>query len=260
MSAHSFPRIEARTIDERFTDKIVRSPSNVDSTWILPGPNDPSVPYLPLYHDEFGCHACPFVCRTKESIKGHYSKSHRSQFQSIKILWRKGIHIQSFAKGVKNQCFEINKDHVSVGIKTSIEADDVQSLVRRRLHSQIRLQIDTATESMMTIEKSSISTEVSPWLERTRWIDHLQGYDLRRMAKSTDLPTKRENILETICQGIQRSIIQMKQMVLDQKIGHFDLKQINSFDRYKSFSKPLNVQIQDSTFNFYISVWQRLVC
>src|SRR5437773_7868791 len=83
------------------------------------------------------------------------------------------------------------------------------------------------------------------------------------MARLVDLPEGMagENLrLQIICESIDRLLDGARKAVLDRKINHFDAKQINSFMRYKIFSKPLNVKIQQNTFQRYKLIWKCLIC
>src|SRR5947207_12977699 len=83
------------------------------------------------------------------------------------------------------------------------------------------------------------------------------------MARQVDLPddTAGEDLrLQTICESLDRLLDGARKAVLNRKINHFDAKQINSFMRYKIFTKPVNVKIQHSTFRRYKLIWKRLIC
>jgi len=66
--------------------------------------------------------------------------------------------------------------------------------------------------------------------------------------------------LQTICESLDRLLGGARKAVLNRKINDFDAKQINSFMRYKPFTKPVNVKIQYSTFRRYKLIWKRLIC
>jgi Orsellinic acid/F9775 biosynthesis cluster protein D len=265
MSVHLWSKTEAKAIDEQFIDKTIRSPNHPNCTWILPKPEDPAIPYLSLHEEGYGCHLCAFVCRTQASIVNHYSIRHRDEVHSspLKQLYRRNVHVQSFTKGANNQCFEVNRGNDNdSNTKTSsiLPFNDIATQIRKQLHLQMQQRTNTVKESLSIIQKSQDYREVSPWLHRTKWITHLQGYDYRQIAKLVELPKKEEQVLTVICDAFKRAMFEAKQIITEQKLSQFDLKQINSFDRDKSFSRPLNMDIQDSTFNFYISVWQKLLC
>src|SRR5271168_2313100 len=81
-SVHSWSPAEAKAVDQQFIDKVMRSPGLPNCTWIFPKPEDPSIPYLSLHDDGYGCHICEFTCRVKGSITTHYSIHHRDEVHS----------------------------------------------------------------------------------------------------------------------------------------------------------------------------------
>jgi len=46
VSTHLWSKTEATAIDQQFNDKAIRSPNHPNCTWILPEPDDPSIPVL----------------------------------------------------------------------------------------------------------------------------------------------------------------------------------------------------------------------
>lgn len=122
------------------------------------------------------------------------------------------------------------------------------------------MDLRTDAESIQT---SSIRTEISLWQEKTRWIEHLSGRNLIVMARLVELPEGigiEDPRLQIICESLDRLPDGARKAVLERKINHFDSKQINSFMRYKIFTKPLNIKIQQNTFQRYKSIWKRLIC
>jgi len=261
ISTHLWSKKEATAVDQQFNDKAIRSPNHPNCTWILPEPHDPPIPHLPTYDDGFGCHLCKFVCRSEGSIVNHYSKRHREVVhrKPLKQLYRRKVSVQSFTNGAHNQCFEVNRGKNDAESIAS-PFNNAAAQVREMLHQQMQKQTDAIVQSQSIIQKSGDRREVSPWLDRTKWIDHLQGQDLQQMAKLVELPHRNEPTLIMVCDALKRAMFEARQMIVNQSVSQFDLQQINSFDRNKAFSRPFNIKIQDTTFNFYIAVWQKLLC
>src|SRR5438045_3623883 len=83
------------------------------------------------------------------------------------------------------------------------------------------------------------------------------------MARLVDLPDgmdEEDLRLQIIFKSLDRLLDGARKAILDRKINHFDMKQINSFMRYKTFTKPLNVKIQHCTFQHYKLIWKRFIC
>jgi len=279
---HGWPRVEAKAMDKQFVDiTLIRSPSDPSTTWIIPKPEDRPVPYLPVHKKGFGCHLCQYVCRGKKTMYNHYSNHHRDEFDGFaNKLWREEVQLQAFAiAGPNKQFFEVNRGSNASStngapsinnsiIRTTPSGDleqDVATVLRRELHAQIKQRLNMVQNSMATIQKSQDPREINPWLERTRWIDHLQGQDLRQIAKLTLPPRRSEKVLSMICGAFKVLIHNTKKLIVDRDqnvtFSHFDMRQINSFNRDVTLAKrPMVVQIQDATLNSYIGVWQRLLC
>ena len=168
--------------------------------------------------------------------------------------WKKGLWVQSFFPGSGLHYFEVARNH-----KRNENSMDGMNLTRgEKFRQQLRATLERREMELKkdaeSIQISSIRTEISLWQERTRWIDHLSGHNLIVMARLVDLPEGRginDVTLEIICASLDRLLNGARKAVLDRKINHFDAKQINSFMRYKIFSKPLNVKIQQNTFQRY---------
>ena len=279
VETHSWPRNEAKEVESQFIDKVIRSPSDKPCLWIVPKPQDPPVPYLNLYDNGFGCHTCAYVCRSKAVMQNHYSNQHRDQFaESSARLYRKNVCVQSFSLGTNSQCFEVTMPMSTtpttivtgttgtgtagnIAYTTPTAINDMAAALRAKLHRQVERRTETIQQSRTLIELAKDTREVSPWLDRTKWVEHLQGQDLVQMAKLAMMPATKEIELNEICVAFKRMMHSTRQLVRDQKISHFDLKSINSFTRHHDFQRPFNIaELQEVTFNHYISIWQRLLC
>ena len=277
VATHSWPRNEAKEVASRFVGKVIRSPSDKPCLWIVPKPQSPPVPYLNLCQTGFGCHACAYVCRSKAVMWNHYSNEHRDQFaESPARLWRKDVCVQSFSLGTNSQCFEVTIPTaptvtIAAAAATAIAGNavymtpsainDVAATLRAKLHMQVGQRTERIQQSRTLIETAKNAREVNPWLDRTKWVKHLQGQDLVQMAKLAAMPAIKETELNEICVAFKRMMHKTRQLIRDQKINHFDLKSINSFTRHQDFQRPFNIaELQEPTFNHYISIWQRLLC
>ena len=161
--------------------------------------------------------------------------------------WKKGLWVQSFFPGSGLHYFEVARNE-----RRNENSMDSTNMTRgERFRQQLRATLERRETDLRTdadsIQTSSIRTEISLWQERIRWIEHLSGCNLIVMARLVDLLKSRgiDNVmLEIIYVNLDRLLNETRKIILDRKINHFDAKQINSFMRYKIFSKPLNVKIQ----------------
>ena len=264
-SVHHWSPNDARQVDQMFVEKAIRSPSDHETPWIYPNPEDPPVPFLSLNSHGFGCHACEYVCIAKRTMINHYCSHHRQEFEGSAVqLMRKHIHVQQFVTVGKSTFFEVNRGNtndITVSIPTIGEN---ASTIRDKLHVQMQKQKSTVADNLSIIQKARDRREISPWLERTRWISHLEGHDMIKLVQLIAVPKTSRGChvgLISIITSVNRVLINTRTMVTEDKIlGDFDLKQINSFERHKQYSRPINLDITPETLKFYIGTWQRLLC
>ncbi|EON68441.1 hypothetical protein W97_07651 [Coniosporium apollinis CBS 100218] len=113
------------------------------------------------------------------------------------------------------------------------EADFVTAQVDGMLEEGLQ-EVD-ASENL--ILDNAAQTEVSLWLEMTRWPRYLRGYSLDRIV---------EEAHKSVC---------------DDKVNVFDQARINSFiQRRRAWDRPLMIKLKKSTYRGYKLVWQRLIC
>jgi hypothetical protein len=110
--------------------------------------------------------------------------------------------------------------------------------------------------------QTSHRTEVSPWLELTRWREYLMGHRLDTVAALGAKPELgREPLLEAFADSVQRLIEAGRQAIIKHQINHFDQISINTFSGApRKRSRPIRVDLQPGTYRRYRVTWQRLVC
>ena len=158
--AYSWSLAKAKAMDQQFIGKAVQSPCKPNCTWILPKPEDPNIPYLPLLGDGLSCHVCQFVCRTESTIKKHcyIYKHHRDEInpKKLKELYRKKVQIQWFTKGgAHNLCFEVNRQ---INAKPPLApCMDTATQIRQKLHLRIQQQTNAVKESLAIFNSRKIT-------------------------------------------------------------------------------------------------------
>jgi len=175
-------------------------------------------------------------------MRSHYSVKHRGEFSQSSHLWRKNLWIQAFSPQGRREYFEVDRDIAKSNNQPSVQSaeqntSNVSQRVQRiqqQLREQVQQHATKFTQSLEMIQKSQIATEVSPWLQRTKWIEHLQGYNLQQIAKLVEPLNKKEGDLQTICNSFRGIVMTAKQSIEQGKINHFDTMQINNFSRHKS--------------------------
>ena len=134
----------------------------------------------------------------------------------------------------------------------------------------IRAQIDKALEQgdqetrafEERILDNAAPTEVSPWLEMTRWPKYLHGHsfiEVARLASPANLAT--EPLLVEFLDSLDRVVKQAHASIQDDKVNVFNQARINSFiQRRRAFDRPLIIKLRDSTYQSYKQVFKRLIC
>ncbi|KAK7177297.1 hypothetical protein PSPO01_16657 [Paraphaeosphaeria sporulosa] len=243
-----------------------------------PPPTKPPFPDLKLYRG-YQCTRCDFIrSRTNSALK--QIKKH---FNEHRLLPRKGgrpkriadipeqdkgpvfreVYCQRFfVQGVQASFFEVNVP------------EKVQKLVKARLrgHTDVyRALIDEQLtagnyeqDARAQIYSSQVSkTEVSPWLEMTRWPRYFHSLniaDVAPLAYAANPIT--EPALVLLGESFDRIIERAHRSVCEDKISVFDQAQINSFTTGRSgkHDRMLMVKLAKSTFRGYKSIWKRLLC
>lgn len=102
-------------------------------------------------------------------------------------------------------------------------------------------------------------TEVSPWLEMTRWLKYLQGHlfdDVALLASPAD------QAAEPLLVEFSDSLVEeAHSLIQNNKVNVFNQARINSFiQRRRAFDRPLMTKLRDSTNQNYQLVFKRLIC
>jgi hypothetical protein len=104
-------------------------------------------------------------------------------------------------------------------------------------------------------------TQVSPWLERTRWRKYLNGVRFAKAARLARLPDPEECNLMGLISSIDRLIESAHATVNEDKVNFFAQRCISSFlPHKKAYIQPLMVKLQNPTYKRYKDTWKRLLC
>jgi hypothetical protein len=134
--------------------------------------------------------------------------------------------------------------------------------VRAEIFGQLAVHRERDQAVSSVIATDIDRTEVSPWLELTRWSTYLRGHSLFDAARLEALPVAgSESLLEILCKSIDRLVDSAHRSVCEDRINALDQMRINSFlQRPRAADKPLMVKLQNSTYKRYSSIWKRLLC
>jgi hypothetical protein len=275
------PALTSRKLLSR-PDIVLLDPA--EETLAPPKPDSDALPFLEV-HVGFQCKKCPkILCDTKSIVK-HLRKIHKISrrgpgrpsisSQRIEEDWTKVACQRFFTSGHQSTYFKVLSREESKRRQTDATQDSgrrgqngtPEGLTEADLvHAEISLQLSTYQKGLKAtrevVNKDVDKTEISPWLQLTRWSTYLDGHSLCDVAKLADLPQKTsEPLLSIICDSIDRIVEQAHRSVCEDRINVFDQMRINSFlQRPRAADKPLMVKLQESTYKAYKSVWKRLIC
>jgi hypothetical protein len=252
-----------------------------------PAPETVALPALKIVKG-LGCSYCLFVGRDRGCLSQHFNISHAvkrrgpggpslsaqsklkqrldREHYGDRPPWGVAFYQRFFQSGRGSNYFrvaaplqqggpepcETNGDHNE---KPCRPADDLASSVLAEL-GQLE---EEQTHQGAINSRLPGKTQVSPWLERTRWASYLDGipfdYAIRlgRAACHSDEP-----VLYELSSTIDRLIEVAYQEVCEDKINFFGQKRIMSFIPGREvYSKPLVFKLQEGTYRQYKMVWKR---
>ena len=153
--------------------------------------------------------------------------------------------------------------------------------IREQVEQQLAQKLQAREEARVTAGlQTPQATEVSLWLEMTKWGDYFAGKHLRAAARLIDLPEQRrvialagtdsstgpsyntagERRLTLILRSFDRLIEQARQSIAEEKINIFDQHKVNSFLRRRTYQRPLLSKLQPGTYRSYQVILKRLTC
>ncbi|PSN58805.1 hypothetical protein BS50DRAFT_509763, partial [Corynespora cassiicola Philippines] len=275
---HTRPRKSATKLAQRLKARYnILDPTAV--TIPTPAPTDPPLPDLELYRG-YQCTRCPLtLSKTKKAqqcLQQHFN-SHRllprKRGRPGKVadipaedegpMFSEVFCQRFFVSGAQSSFF-------SVHLPSSVEKQATARPERRNadlLRALVAEQLDVETREREAKEHTYSSqtsrTEVSPWLEMTRWPRYFNGLN---MAEVAPLAYKANPITEpyltALSESFDRIIEQAHQSIREDKVSVFDQAKISSFitGRSTKQERMLMVKLQKSTFRAYKDLWKRLLC
>jgi hypothetical protein len=244
-----------------------------------PPATDPPIPELRL-HRGYQCTRCSFVLRSqgkeaKNSIGRHFNVHRlvpRKPGRQAKIAGTPAADSEPMFSEVYCQRFFVSGAQ-SCFFTVNVP-DQVQELVKNRLRGHADVFRALITEQLTAgnheqdaraqIYSSYVSkTEVSPWLEMTRWPRYFHGLhmaDVAPLAYAANPIT--EPALVLLGESFDRLIKHAHQSICEDRISVFDQAQINSFiaGRSGKHDRMLMIKLAKSTFRLYKGLWKRLLC
>ncbi|GFF61387.1 conserved hypothetical protein, partial [Aspergillus udagawae] len=226
-----------------------------------PSTGDPPVPGLPVYQGR-GCPHCPYICRALARLQDHRAQKHKDQ--DGYWGWGKLSAAQAQARAQARPADRV------VSCQRFYRAGPGSHFFetpaeRIRTHIDQALREAEAAAKLINSQVPSLDhhpTEVSPWLELTRWPEYLRGQDLTAVALlGCPADPVQDPLLTLFSASVERLIQQAYQTIRSGQINEFDQVQINTFFREPGvWNRPIQIHLRPKTYRQYCQVWQRLVC
>lgn len=236
------------------------------------------IKHIPLYTDGLQCRLrpadCDYICRSDDVMRKHWRQQHnwslcgsrgggaagrRRQAENKRQHVVQSVCCQRFFHTRSGARYFAVLDAALPAVPTAqVDKSDAMASVFANLDSLEAVQC--AREQ--TVVASAGPTEVSPWLQMTRWTHYLDGFDLVTTAGLADLPrTDTEPVLAMVCESVDRLIESAYAAVCDERINVFDQTRINSFmQKPRAIDRPLLVKLQKPTYRRYKNIWKALLC
>ncbi|KAL5373648.1 hypothetical protein PMIN06_012450 [Paraphaeosphaeria minitans] len=257
---------------------MLKSPVDPDSPCFrLPPAGQLALPHLPI-HKGLSCPDCEYTCTASRVLAKHFNDLHaehkRAPGRQPKAAavtapqWKQVSCQRLFVGGAKSGYFAV------VSPTEAIEEEEAQrrkAIAARSPESEyIRAQVDEALKKSNretsalenVILYNAAPTEVSPWLEMTRWPKYLQGHSFDEVALlASPANPASEPLLAEFSDSLDRVVEEAHSSIRNDKVNVFDQARINSFiQRRRAFDRPLLTKLRDSTYRGYKQVFKRLIC
>lgn len=193
----------------------------------------------------------------KKHIEGNRREGRPSKAAEPVVPRQKTVSCQRlFVSSAKSHYFEVVSPTEFKEAEETKRRQDMATILSKA--NYIRTQIDEALEEgdqevkacEDIILDNAAQTEVSPWLEMTRWPRYLKGYSFGEvvpLASSAD-PTS-EPILVEFSNSLDRIVEQAHSSICNDKVNVFDQARINSFiQKRRAFNQPLITKLRNSTY------------
>jgi hypothetical protein len=245
-----------------------------------PPATTPPIQDLTLYPG-YQCTCCSFVLRSggkeaKASMQKHFNKHRlvpRKRGGQAKIAGIPAKDSGPMFSEVSCQRFFVTGPQSSFFTVTVLDqaqqlaesrprghANVFQALINKQLTAGIQEQDNRAQIYSSQVSK----TEVSPWLDKTRWPRYFHGLNMANVAPLAYAANPiTEPALVLLGESFDRLIERAHQSICEDKISVFDQARINSFnaDRPGEYhDRMIMVKLQKSTFRAYKGLWTRLLC
>ena len=238
-------------------------------------PSEPIVPlpFLSIQQNCYQCIAptsssyqCNFIRASEKGIKEHCRKEHqwinprkRGRYSNLSapssLLWKTNILAQQFfTTGSDQRLFEV----LAPSTASSSSQPELFELGSQKLQLRLR-EAQSAPTSSQAITPSRL--EPNAWLERTRWVQHLDRFEKPALRQFYQMPCSENNTIPSVLVlAVTGLIIQAQYIATANIIGLASLEMVNRKETgEKTNEKPFNSRFQPGTINTYSNVWAKIL-
>lgn len=254
---------------------------------VLPPSDSEPLPLLKVYRG-FGCSYCDYVRKNEGQMRQHYNVSHApirrgrggSKANATGLLrerldrehygkqppWTPVNYQRFFALvGTANPLFRVkrkgerNPETEGPSSHFSVDLADRGALISDQVFAELADLESARAENPNLVSNHQAKTQVSPWLERTRWTRYLEKHPLAEVARLSAPPDQvREPVLIEMAKAIDRLVSVAYASVCEDRVNFFGQNRITCFLPQKEvYSRPLVYKLQQSTYQQYKQLWKR---
>lgn len=282
--------LASRDLVRRFVNETL--PSILDSPLLdprkenvhLPDLDCEALPGLRILQG-LGCNSCGYVCKGIDQIRQHHNvehasfrkhrggprKKHSSTRQSEidhqliggQPPWHTACYQRFFGGGRGSQCFRVVSKLAGSTEKgeTIDSAADLGCSGSETITDKVMRQLKEIESRSKCVKDTPAKSEVSPWLERTRWTGYLEGFILSEVHKlGRPAEAQSEPLLQILSCSVDRLVESAYLTVCSDKVNYFGQRCISSFlPAKRMYNRPLLVKLQATTYKRYKESWKRLL-
>ncbi|KAH0551483.1 hypothetical protein GP486_007303 [Trichoglossum hirsutum] len=255
-------RSDQHKLSRKLSEEIANQYQNndfADPRTELIAPKDIITPieYLTIYRDGLKCSYCNYICRAIEVMKRHQRQTHNIRAgrgrRIAQVEWTI-VWCQQFFTGVGRHFFQVQQTNQSDNPPT-----DATAQLLHLVHRQLDQKEKVIQEKKQLIRDAEDVTEVSPWLERTQWIRHLEGQDKASMVQLIKPAQVDEMELKEVEKSLKRLVEKARQTILQRRISTFMLHRLESFHSGQDAAKPFHINMNPQTVERYQHIWSQLL-
>lgn len=268
---HRIPRSGAQHIQSVVQEwDHIEEPPNIDR-W--PRAIDHPIPGLPVHQDGFLCLICQvYTCRKIKGLKRHWREEHNYRLQRTtgrpNPVQQQEIQDTRTHNGRRTQCQRVftqgpGSHYIRVGPPLAEAAPepvaDIDSV--DRLMQQVREYQRQDQQAHETVIQAGDLDEATPWLNRTGWVQYLQGTPreplVQSMARPEDDAEGPEQAILVIWEAMAR-LAKVSQDIA-KSCGHLLRIDIARTMKDESPHSPLLAYLNAAGIQKHVEPWQQIL-